>query len=589
MEKRQEKWLEIRKSGDFAGIAARFGIDPVIARILRNREITEPAAVERYLHGGRKDLHDPHLLKDADRAAELIAEKIQAGKNIRIIGDYDIDGVSATYILLEGLTRCGARVDAAIPDRMKDGYGINESLIALAQEAGVDTIITCDNGIAALDAVHTAREAGMTVIVTDHHDIPYRMADGKREYLSGDADAVINPKQEDCSYPYRELCGAAVAWKFLQVLYERMGIPAEEADIFLENVGFATVGDVMELTGENRILVKLGLAALQHTSNPGMHALIAQNRLQDKTLSAYHIGFVLGPCINASGRLDTAKRSLALLTERDPVRASALARELIELNNSRKDMTARELARALEQLETEKCEDRVLVVYLPECHESLAGIIAGRIREQYHRPVFVLTRGEDGVKGSGRSIEEYSMFDEMTKVAELFTKYGGHPMAAGLSMPEENVVEFRTRLNDLAALTSEDLKEKIHIDVAMPLSYITPELVGQLRLLEPCGKGNPKPVFADKDLAIRRAWIVGKNRNVLKLLLQGADGAVTHAVYFGAVEEFLDYFRGRFGEAEVEAALQGRENAIRFAAIYEPSVDDYNGRNQVQVIIRSYC
>lgn len=589
MEKRQEKWLEIRKSGDFAGIAARFGIDPVIARILRNREITEPAAVERFLHGGRKDLHNPHLLKDADRAAELIAEKIQAGKSIRIIGDYDIDGVSATYILLEGLTRCGARVDAAIPDRMKDGYGINESLIALAQEAGVDTIITCDNGIAALDAVHTAKEAGMTVIVTDHHDIPYRMADGKREYLSGDADAVINPKQEDCPYPCQELCGAAVAWKFLQVLYERMGIPAEEADIFLENVGFATVGDVMELTGENRILVKLGLAALQHTSNPGMHALIAQNRLQDKTLSAYHIGFVLGPCINASGRLDTAKRSLALLTERDPVRAAALARELIELNNSRKDMTARELARALEQLEAEKCEDRVLVVYLPECHESLAGIIAGRIREQYHRPVFVLTRGEDGIKGSGRSIEEYSMFDEMTKVAELFTKYGGHPMAAGLSMPEENVAEFRTRLNDLAALTVEDLKEKIHIDVAMPLSYITPELVGQLRLLEPCGKGNPKPVFADKNLAIRRAWIVGKNRNVLKLLLQGADGAVTHGVYFGAAEEFLDYFRGRFGEAEVEAALQGRENAIRFAAIYEPSMDDYNGRNQVQVIIRSYC
>lgn len=587
--KRRQKWLEIRKSGDFTGIAEQFGIDPVIARILRNREITDPAEVERYLHGGREELHDPHLLKDADKGAAILAEKIREGKKIRIIGDYDIDGVSATYILLEGLGRCGARADAAIPDRMKDGYGINESLIALAREADVDTIITCDNGIAALEAIHGAKEAGMTVIVTDHHDIPYRTAEGKREYLASDADAIINPKQEACSYPCKELCGAAVAWKFLQVLYGHMDISPEEADVFLENVGFATVGDVMELRGENRILVKLGLSALQHTANPGMRALIAQNQLQDKTLSAYHVGFVLGPCINASGRLDTAKRSLALLLERDPVQAAALARELVELNNSRKAMTAQELQRALELLEREGQDDKVLVVYLPECHESLAGIIAGRIREQYHRPVFVLTRGEDGVKGSGRSIEEYSMFDEMTKVSELFDKYGGHPMAAGLSMREEHVEEFRRRINALTTLTDEDLVEKIHIDVAMPLSYITPELVGQLRLLEPCGKGNAKPVFADKGLAISRAWIVGKNRNVLKLLLRGTDGAVTSGVYFGEVEEFLDYFRERFGEAEVEAALSGRENAIRFAAIYEPSVDDYNGRNQVQVIIRNYC
>lgn len=589
MRRRQQKWLEIRKSGDFAGIAEQFGIDPVIARILRNRNITEPAEVEQFLHGSRKDLHDPHLLKDADAAAAIVAGKIRAGKKIRVIGDYDIDGVSAAYILLEGLGRCGAQADAAIPDRMKDGYGINQNLIALAQEAGIDTLITCDNGIAALEAIHAAKEAGMTVIVTDHHDIPYRMVDGSREYLSSDADAIINPKQEACAYPYRELCGAAVAWKFLQVLYEHMGIPVEEADVFLENVGFATVGDVMELTGENRILVKLGLAALQHTANPGMHALIAQSQLQDKTLGAYHIGFVLGPCINASGRLDTAKRSLALLTERDPVKAAALARELVELNNSRKAMTAQELQRALDQLEQEERQDRVLVVYLPDCHESLAGIIAGRIREYYHRPVFVLTRGEDGVKGSGRSIEEYSMFDEMTKVSELFTKYGGHPMAAGLSMQEEHVEEFRRRLNELTALTEQDLTEKVHIDVAMPLSYITPELVGQLRLLEPCGKGNTKPVFADKGLAIHRAWILGKNRNVLKMQLRGADGVVTQGVYFGEAEEFLDYFRERFGAAEVEAALQGRENAIRFAAIYEPSVDDYNGRNQVQVIIRNYC
>lgn len=589
MKKRQEKWLEIRKGGDFAGIAAQFGIDPVLARILRNRDITEPEDVRRYLKGGRDDLYDPHLLKDADLAAGIVAEKIGQGSRIRIIGDYDIDGVNAAYILLEGLERCGARVDAAIPDRMKDGYGINENLIGLAAEAGADTIITCDNGIAAIEAIHAAKEAGMTVIVTDHHDIPYRMEGQERVYLSSEADAIINPKQSGCAYPYKELCGAAVAWKFLQVLYEKMGIPVKEADIFLENVGFATVGDVMELTGENRILVKLGLAALQHTANPGMRALIAQNQLAGRPISAYHIGFVLGPCINASGRLDTAKRSLELLRERDGVRAAALAGELIELNNSRKDMTLRELERALEQVEKGDCGDKVLVVYLPECHESLAGIIAGRIREQYYRPVFVLTKGEEGVKGSGRSIEAYSMFDELTKVSGLFTKYGGHPMAAGLSMPEENVEVFRRRLNELAPLTQEDLAEKIHIDVALPLSYLTPELIGQLRLLEPCGKGNVKPVFADKGLAVTRAFIVGRNRNVLRLYLRGSDGVVTEGVYFGGAEEFLQYFRERFGDGEVEAALEGRENAIRFAAIYEPSVNDYNGGNTVQVIIRKFC
>lgn len=589
MKKRREKWLEIRKGGDFAGIAAQFGIDPVLARILRNRDIAEPEAVERYLKGKRSDLHDPHLLKDADLAAEIVEEKIRQGSRIRVIGDYDIDGVSAAYILLEGLARCGARVDAAIPDRMKDGYGINENLIALAAEAGADTIITCDNGIAAIEAIRAAKEAGMTVIVTDHHDIPYRMVDGEREYLTSEADAVINPRQSGCRYPYKELCGAAVAWKFLQVLYEKMGVAVEEADAFIENVGFATVGDVMELTGENRILVKLGLAALQHTENPGMRALIAQNQLADRRISAYHIGFVLGPCINASGRLDTAKRSLELLRERDSVRAAALAAELIELNNSRKDMTMRELERALAQVENGGCGDKVLVVYLPECHESLAGIIAGRIREQYYRPVFVLTKAEDGVKGSGRSIEAYSMFDEMTKAADLFTKYGGHPMAAGLSMPEENVPLLRERLNELAPLTQEDLAEKIHIDVALPLSYLTPEFVGQLRLLEPCGKGNVKPVFADKGLAITRAFLIGRNRNVLRLMLKGSDGVVTEGVYFGGAEEFLQYFRERFGDSEVEAALEGRENAIRFAAIYEPSVNDYNGGSTVQAIIRKYC
>lgn len=584
-----EKWTEIRKSGDFARVAEKYGIDPVIARIIRNRDIIEDRDITLYLNGGKEHLCEPHLLKDADKGAEIIAQKIRDGRRIRIIGDYDVDGVNAAYILLAGLERLGADADAAIPDRMKDGYGINENLIGLAKQAGVDTIVTCDNGIAALEAIDYAKEQGMTVVVTDHHDIPYRMEDGEKIYLRSSADAIINPKQETCAYPYKELCGAAVAWKFLQVLYEKMNKASEEADIFLENVGFATVGDVMDLTGENRILVKLGLRALQHTKNPGMHALIVQNKLDDKDLSAYHIGFVLGPCINASGRLDTAQRSLALLMERDEKKASALASELIALNVSRKEMTLKETEYAKQLIEERGLlKDKVLVVYLPDCHESLAGIIAGRIREEYHRPVFVLTKSEDGVKGSGRSIEEYSMYDELTKVSDLLTKYGGHPMAAGFSMEEASVEEFTRRLNEAAELTEEDLREKVRIDVPMPLSYVTTDFIGQLRLLEPCGKGNTKPVFADRGIGIERAYKVGKNNNVLKMNLRASDGRKVSGVYFGDVDRFLDYFREKFGEAEVAAAMAGRENAIRFMAVYDPAIDIYNGRNQVQITIRRY-
>ena len=453
-----EKWIEIRKGGNFMEMAKKYGIDPLIARIIRNRDIIDEKEITEYLYGGKEALHNPHLLKDVDKAAEIIAEGIAEKKAMRIIGDYDIDGVNATYILLDGIRRCGGNVDAAIPDRMKDGYGINEHLIEQALSDGKELLITCDNGIAAINEINFAKEKGMTVVVTDHHEIPYRNTEQGKEFLRSNADAIVNPKQADCPYPCKGICGAVVAWKLVQVLYERMDIPVEEADIFIENAGFATVGDVMDLTGENSILVKLGLKALEHTKNPGMKALIAKNKLSDKPLSAYHIGFVLGPCINASGRLDTAKRSLELLLERDEVKASALAGELVELNESRKYMTQQETQKALEQIEKEGREkDKVLVVYLPECHESLAGIIAGRIREAYQRPVFVLTRGEEGVKGSGRSIEAYSMFDKMTEVAELFTKYGGHPMAAGLSMREEDIDKLREQLNQKAELSEEDM------------------------------------------------------------------------------------------------------------------------------------
>lgn len=584
-----EKWIEIRKGGNFMEMAKKYGIDPLIARIIRNRDITDEKEITEYLYGGKEALHNPHLLKDADKAAEIIAEGIAGKKAMRIIGDYDIDGVNATYILLEGIRRCGGNVDAAIPDRMKDGYGINEHLIEQALSDGKELLITCDNGIAAINEINFAKEKGMTVVVTDHHEIPYRNTEQGKEFLRSNADAIVNPKQADCPYPCKGICGAVVAWKLVQVLYERMDIPVEEADIFIENAGFATVGDVMDLTGENRILVKLGLKALEHTKNPGMKALIAKNKLSDKPLSAYHIGFVLGPCINASGRLDTAKRSLELLLERDEVKASALADELVELNESRKYMTQQETQKALEQIGKEGREkDKVLVVYLPECHESLAGIIAGRIREAYQRPVFVLTRGEEGVKGSGRSIEAYSMFDKMTEVVELFTKYGGHPMAAGLSMREEDIDKLREQLNQKAELSEEDMAEVVRLDAVLPMSYFTVDTIRQLSVLEPCGKSNTKPVFADRNIKITRAGIVGVNRNVLKLHLLDSKGNPVAGVYFGEVEKFLTFLSEKFGSEEVDAAMHGKENSIQFAAVYEPAVDTYSGRESVQAIIRRF-
>lgn len=584
-----EKWIEIRKGGNFMEMAKKYGIDPLIARIIRNRDIIDEKEITEYLYGGKEALHNPHLLKDVDKAAEIIAEGIAGKKAMRIIGDYDIDGVNATYILLEGIRRCGGNVDAAIPDRMKDGYGINEHLIEQALSDGKELLITCDNGIAAINEINFAKEKGMTVVVTDHHEIPYRNTEQGKEFLRSNADAIVNPKQADCPYPCKGICGAVVAWKLVQVLYERMDIPVEEADIFIENAGFATVGDVMDLTGENRILVKLGLKALEHTKNPGIKALIAKNKLSDKPLSAYHIGFVLGPCINASGRLDTAKRSLELLLERDEVKASALAGELVELNESRKYMTQQETQKALEQIEKEGREkDKVLVVYLPECHESLAGIIAGRIREAYQRPVFVLTRGEEGVKGSGRSIEAYSMFDKMTEVAELFTKYGGHPMAAGLSMREEDIDKLREQLNQKAELSEEDMAEVVRLDAVLPMSYFTVDTIRQLSVLEPCGKSNTKPVFADRNIKVTRAGIVGVNRNVLKLHLLDSKGNPVAGVYFGEVEKFLTFLSEKFGSEEVDAAMHGKENSIQFAAVYEPAVDTYSGRESVQAIIRRF-
>lgn len=588
----KEKWFVSVKKADFQAIGQRFGIDQVTARIIINRGITGEEAIAAYLSCSRQQLHDPHLLKDAEKGAAILARKIREGKKIRIIGDYDIDGVNASYILTAGLRACGAPADPVIPDRVHDGYGINERIIAKAAEDGVDTILTCDNGISAYSEIEFAKRLGLTVIVTDHHEVPFTVSDtGEKAYRIPPADAVINPKQEDCGYPYPGLCGAAVAWKFIQVLYGQMGIEKERSFDMIAHVAFATVGDVMELTGENRTLVRLGLDAIRKTDNPGLLALIRQNKLEQEKIKSWHFGFVLGPCINASGRLDTARRSLQLLLEPSLEQASVLAKELVELNDRRKGLTLQGIEQARSIIEEQGIyKDSVMVVYLPQCHESLAGIIAGRIREIYHKPVFVLTDAEDGgVKGSGRSIEAYSMYEEMSRCAPLMTKFGGHPMAAGLSMKRENTQRFRQELNACASLTEEDFIEKIHIDVPMPLSYISARLIRELECLEPFGKGNEKPVFAVRDLHPVRANIVGRNKNVLKLSVEDGAGGLMDAVYFGDIDAFLEFLREKSSESAVKALMRGAPQDIRFSVTYDPSIDAYMGRERVQVIIRHYC
>lgn len=583
-----ENWFVINKRADFAGIAQKFGISPVTARLLRNRDIIGDEAIRRYLYGGIQELYSPHLLKDADLLAEILLQKIREKKRIRIIGDYDIDGVMSTYILYRGMKACGGEADFQIPDRMKDGYGINDHLIENAHAAGIDTIVTCDNGIAAIDEIAHAKAYGMTVLVTDHHEIPYTEENGERHYIKSAADAVVNPKQPDCPYPYKGLCGAAVAFKVIQVLYEKTGASPEAAYEFLENVAFATVGDVMDLTDENRILVKEGLKRIRFTANPGMRALILQNGLLPEQVTAYHFGFVLGPCVNASGRLETARLALQLFLQEDAVKAAELAAKLVELNAQRKDMTAEGVKLAAEAVEEGGAGQKVLVIYLPEVHESLAGIIAGRIRELYHRPVFVLTRSEDGVKGSGRSVECYSMYDELCKCREFFTKFGGHPMAAGLSMQEKDVAAFRRKINACCGLTEEDFIPKIKIDIAMPADYPGLDFARELEILEPFGKGNIKPQFADRNLKLARAAVVGKNRNVIRLWLRTEQDHPVSAVYFGDAEAFLNYYREKYGESEVERALSGKENGILMSVVFYPQLNEYQGTESVQLVIRNY-
>ena len=568
-----ERWVVAAKRADFTAIGKEFGIDPVIARLIRNRDVQDKEEIRRYLHGTVEELASPHLMKDVDEAVEILRNKIKEKKQIRIIGDYDIDGVVSTFILLKGLKRVGAYADTYIPDRVSDGYGIHEHLIEKALADGIDVIVTCDNGIAAYNEISMEKEKGMTVIVTDHHEIPYKETENGRELIFPPADIIVNPKQPDCRYPEKRLCGAVVALKLVTALYEACGIPERELEDFIELGAIATVGDVMDLQGENRILVKEGLKRLSHTSNKGLRELIRANGLEDGEITAYHVGFVLGPCINASGRLDTAARSLKLLCAETEEEAAKLAGDLTALNQSRKALTEEGKEEAIRIVEeTEIGQDRVLVIFLPDCHESLAGIIAGRIREKYNKPVFILTKGETMVKGSGRSIESYSMFDELVKCDDLMEQYGGHPMAAGLSIKEENVEEFRKRLNENCTLTEKDLRPKILIDVPMPVSYINKELVEEISLLEPFGKGNTRPLFAQKGLRVLSSRILGKNRNVAKLQLSDHTGCVMEAVYFGEADEFINAVKG--------------SNSI--SVTYYPEINRYQGRETLQIVIRNY-
>ena len=572
-----EKWFVTMKKADFNGIAEKYQISPIIARLMRNRDVIGDEAIDFYLNGTVEDLYDGLLMKDMDRAVDILKEKIEEGKKIRVIGDYDIDGVNATYILQQGLAGLGADVDTDIPDRIKDGYGLNQMLIDRALEDDVDTIITCDNGIAAMNEIAYGKEQGMTIVVTDHHEVPYLEENGEKKYLLPPADAVVDPHRADCEYPFKGLCGAAVAYKLVEVLYRVSGKSEQEVEhlqeSLMENVAVATIGDVMDLVGENRVFVKKGLELLKTTKNEGLHALMQCTGVDTANLNTYHIGFVLGPCINAGGRLDTAKRALELLNASNRREAVTLAADLKELNDSRKEMTEEGVEEAVRQIESSSWkDDQVLVVYLPKCHESIAGIIAGRIKERYYRPTFVLTRGETGVKGSGRSIEAYDMFAEMSRCRELFTKFGGHKLAAGLSLEEENVEVFRKRINELADLTEDDLQMKVSIDMRLPFPYINEELIHELKILEPFGKGNGKPLFAESKLRVIQPRIFGKNRNVLKCRLEDQQGNQMEAVYFG----------------EVEDCLQQMEKKQIMSFTYYPSINEYMGRRTIQLTIVNY-
>lgn len=568
----KSKWLVYAKKADFKAVQQKYGVDQVVARIMRNRDVCSDEEIQMYLNGTLEHLHSPNMLKDSQKTVDILLKKIEENKKIRIIGDYDIDGICSITILYKSLKKAGADVDYVVPHRITDGYGINEHLIDNAIEDGIDTIITCDNGIAAIPQIAYAKKLGITVLVTDHHDIPFIEENGVKKLLSSCADTIVDPKQPECNYPFDKICGAVVAYKVMQVLYERKKLNMEDFKEYTELAAIATVGDVVDLKDENRVIVKQGLKWISTTKNAGLKALIECCELDAAHLTAYHIGFIIGPCLNASGRLDTARQAIELLLCEDITQAYKMAQKLRKLNEERKNMTDNEAKKAIELVEgTDLYEDNVLVVYLPECHESVAGIIAGRLREHFYKPCIVITNAAEGAKGSGRSIEGYNMFEEITKCKELLTKFGGHPMAAGLSLPIEKIDILRRQLNEKQTLTKKELTPVTWIDVPMPVAYASRELVEQLHVLEPFGKGNEKPVFADKNLTVRFANIIGKNKNVLKMQLEDSKGTVVDAIQFKVSEE--------------DMPLCGKKISI----VYYPDVNEFRGNRTLQFVIQEWC
>lgn len=585
------KWILQRKSADYATLSSKLNVDPVIVRLMVNRGLTTYEEMEEYLHPKLCNLPDPHLFADMDLACELLMEAIDEGTKIRVVGDYDVDGIMSTYILTTALREAGADVDYAVPHRMVDGYGINPDMVQRAFDEGIRFIITCDNGIAASPAIDLAKELGMTFVVTDHHEVPFEVAaDGVTKIQQiPHADAVVDPKRDDCNYPFKGICGAQVAWKLVDVLYEFLGIEKEKADAFLQFASIATVCDVMELKGENRATVYHGLKAIENTDNIGLNALLARNELKGKPLSCYHLGFVIGPCLNASGRLDTASRAIELLMETDNAKALAMANELVELNGQRKTMTQTGIDKAKEQIEsTSLINDRVLVIYIPELHESLAGIVAGRIRETYNKPVLVITDAEEGAKGSGRSIPAYNMFEELTAVKDVFTKFGGHPMAAGVSLPTEKIDELRERLNQNCTLTEDDMQEIIKIDCDMPLSYITDKLIDSIDMLAPFGTGNSKPLFALKNIPIQKMAYMGKEGQYLRMSLQTENGGNMTGLMFRGVEDFEQAIIDKYGETAWQGLFSGSNSNVAMDIVYEPSINEFRGNRSVQIIVENF-
>lgn len=581
-----EKWLLRNKKVDLKAMSEKYKISQLLCKLMVNRDIIDENIINSYINPVYKYLHSPKTMKDVVIAVDIIKRKIQENKKIRIIGDYDVDGIISVFILYTALKKCGANVDYEIPDRIKDGYGINENIVKVAYDEGVDTIITCDNGISAIDQIQYAKDLGLTVIVTDHHDVPFIEEDGVRTFLSSQADAIINPKQIECEYKFKSICGAGVAFKLMEALYEEIGMDKEECYKLIEFVAIATVCDVVDLIDENRIFVKNGLEMLNNSKNIGINALKKACGLEDKEITAYHLGFVIGPCLNASGRLDSAKKGLELLLMEDDEEAKNLAQEIVDLNDARKNMTKEGVDRAINIIDsTDINNDKILVVYIPDIHESLAGIVAGRVKEKYNKPTIILTKSEEGVKGSARSIEEYNMFEELLACKELLDKFGGHPMAAGLSLQEDKVDELRIALNNKCELTDEDLTRKIMIDSSLPLEYLNLHLIEELNVLEPFGKGNAKPVFGVRDAKITKAMLLGKDKNVLKLKLLTNNNITIDAMIFNDLENFESKIIEKYGNEELDNLYNKSNNNIPMDFTFYPSINEWNGNKSIQIVV----